>query len=207
MRTIIGADGAAGIITPTGLATDDTTAPFFADTLRTQRLAAFYDFENEAKIFRGVHHQFRFAVTRMTGTERRRSGSRSPSSPDTSRTCPTGGSACRRRSARWSTRTPARCRCSAPARDAEITLGIYGATRSSSVTATPTATPGDCRSERCSTWRTTRAVRGADELADAEFDGWAYQRDGNGSCRCTRPRCSATSTIGTRPTATRHKHN
>jgi len=33
----------------------------------TKRLAAFYDFENEAKIFPGVHNQFRFAATTITG--------------------------------------------------------------------------------------------------------------------------------------------
>ena len=67
MRTIVGEIGRAGVITPTGLATDATTAPFFADTLRSRRLAAFYDFENESKIFAGVHHAFRFATTVMTG--------------------------------------------------------------------------------------------------------------------------------------------
>ncbi|MBO0883591.1 MAG: N-6 DNA methylase, partial [Mycobacterium sp.] len=67
MRTIIAPIGRMGIITPTGLATDATTAAFFADSLRHRRLAAFYDFENEAKIFAGVHHAFRFAVTCMTG--------------------------------------------------------------------------------------------------------------------------------------------
>ena len=35
-----------------------------------QTLAAFYDFENEAKIFPGVHNQFRFAVTALTGGEK-----------------------------------------------------------------------------------------------------------------------------------------
>ena len=69
-RTITAPTGAAGIITPTGLATDKTTAPFFADTLSGSRLAAFYDFENEAKIFPGVHHGFRFAVTAISGIER-----------------------------------------------------------------------------------------------------------------------------------------
>lgn len=68
MRTVTNPDGAAGIVTPTGLATDKTTAPFFADTLSNQRLYAFYDFENEAKIFRDVDHRVRFAVTTMTGT-------------------------------------------------------------------------------------------------------------------------------------------
>lgn len=70
MRTVTNPEGAAGIITPTGLATDKTTAPFFADTLSNHRLYAFYDFDNEAKIFRDVHHAYRFAVTTMTGTQR-----------------------------------------------------------------------------------------------------------------------------------------
>ena len=67
-RTVTAPAGAAGIITPTGLATDKTTAPFFADTLTTRRLIAFYDFESEAKVFPGVHHGFRFAVTAISGT-------------------------------------------------------------------------------------------------------------------------------------------
>jgi hypothetical protein len=70
LRTVTGPNGAAGIITPTGLATDKTTAPFFADTLGKRRLYAFYDFENEAKIFRDVHNQYRFAVTVITGRSR-----------------------------------------------------------------------------------------------------------------------------------------
>lgn len=69
-RTLIRPDGRMGIITPTGLATDATTSAFFADTLSTSRLAAFYDFENEAKIFEGVDHRVRFAVTSMTGGEK-----------------------------------------------------------------------------------------------------------------------------------------
>jgi len=75
MRTLSDERGTAGIITPTGLATDKTTSPFFADTLRHQRLLAFYDFENEAKIFAGVDHRVRFAVTVMSGS--RRSATRS----------------------------------------------------------------------------------------------------------------------------------
>ncbi|GHG50470.1 hypothetical protein GCM10011331_13160 [Flavimobilis marinus] len=66
-RSSIAHHGRMGIITPTGLATDATTAAFFADTVSSGRLAAFYDFENEAKIFEGVHNQFRFAATTITG--------------------------------------------------------------------------------------------------------------------------------------------
>lgn len=66
-RSSIDYEGRMGIITPTGLATDATTADFIADTLRTQRLAAFYDFENSVPLFVGVHRSFRFAVSCITG--------------------------------------------------------------------------------------------------------------------------------------------
>ncbi|WP_206051920.1 Eco57I restriction-modification methylase domain-containing protein [Nocardioides ferulae] len=69
-RGALAPNGRSGIITPTGLATDATTAAFFADALTSARLAAFYDFENEAKIFGGVDHRVRFAISSMTGGER-----------------------------------------------------------------------------------------------------------------------------------------
>lgn len=66
-RSTIDYSGRMGIITPTGLATDATTADFFADALRNKRLVAFYDFENGAPVFHGVHRSFRFAVSCITG--------------------------------------------------------------------------------------------------------------------------------------------
>ncbi|MEP7161077.1 MAG: N-6 DNA methylase, partial [Dermatophilaceae bacterium] len=66
-RSSVRFDGRMGVITPTGLATDATTSAFFADTVKHKRLAAFYDFENEAKIFPGVHNQFRFAIAVISG--------------------------------------------------------------------------------------------------------------------------------------------
>jgi hypothetical protein len=70
MRTVISPEGSAGIITPTGLATDKTTAPFFADLLSEHRLYAFYDFENHYRIFKDVNDRVRFALTAMTGKAR-----------------------------------------------------------------------------------------------------------------------------------------
>ncbi|MCR6727088.1 Eco57I restriction-modification methylase domain-containing protein [Agrobacterium fabrum] len=52
----------AGVIVPTGLATDATTAPFFAHLVEEKRLVAFYSFENEEMIFSSVHHAFKFAL-------------------------------------------------------------------------------------------------------------------------------------------------
>lgn len=54
--------GRAGVIVPTGIATDATTAPFFAALVENRRLAALYSFENEEIIFSGVHHAFKFAL-------------------------------------------------------------------------------------------------------------------------------------------------
>ncbi|MCO5298649.1 MAG: N-6 DNA methylase [Candidatus Nanopelagicales bacterium] len=52
-----------GIITPTGLVSDKTTAPFIRHLLGSQYLRAFHEFGNEKKIFAAVKDYIRFAVT------------------------------------------------------------------------------------------------------------------------------------------------
>jgi len=52
----------AGVIVPTGIATDATTAPFFAHVVATRRLARLVDFENSAPLFPGVHRSFKFCL-------------------------------------------------------------------------------------------------------------------------------------------------
>jgi hypothetical protein len=52
----------AGAIVPRGLSTDATTAPFFSSLVSGGRLRALCCFENEAFIFRAVHHSFQFAI-------------------------------------------------------------------------------------------------------------------------------------------------
>lgn len=59
------AEGRAGIIVPTGIATDATTAPFFAHLVSETRLARLFDFENSAPIFHGVHRSFKFCLLTM----------------------------------------------------------------------------------------------------------------------------------------------
>jgi len=54
--------GRAGVIVPTGIATDATTAPFFAHLVETQRLAGLVDFENSQPLFPGVHRSFKFCL-------------------------------------------------------------------------------------------------------------------------------------------------
>jgi hypothetical protein len=47
--------------------TDSFNRHFAASLLRQGRISAFYDFENEARVFPNVHNQFRFAVLCMSG--------------------------------------------------------------------------------------------------------------------------------------------
>ena len=52
----------AGVIVPTGIATDASTAPFFAHLVESRRLAQLVDFENSAPLFPGVHRSFKFSL-------------------------------------------------------------------------------------------------------------------------------------------------
>ncbi|TCP37584.1 N-6 DNA methylase [Sphingomonas sp. BK235] len=54
--------GRAGIIVPTGIATDATTAPFFGYLVSSARLVRLFDFENSAPLFPGVHRSFKFSL-------------------------------------------------------------------------------------------------------------------------------------------------
>src|SRR5690606_24668375 len=54
--------GRAGVIVPTGIATDATTAPFFSALVAERRLARLVDFENREAIFPGVHRSYEFCL-------------------------------------------------------------------------------------------------------------------------------------------------
>lgn len=59
---LAGKAGRAGVIVPTGVATDATTAPFFAHLVAERRLSTLIDFENAAPIFPAVHRSFKFCL-------------------------------------------------------------------------------------------------------------------------------------------------
>jgi hypothetical protein len=54
--------GRAGVIVPTGIATDATTAPFFAAMVEGKRLARLVDFENRAGLFPAVDSRLKFCL-------------------------------------------------------------------------------------------------------------------------------------------------
>ena len=59
---LAGPQGRAGVILPTGIATDATTAPFFASLVSERRLSTLIDFENRDGLFPAVHRSFKFCV-------------------------------------------------------------------------------------------------------------------------------------------------
>lgn len=59
----------AGVIVPTGIATDATTAPFFAHLVEKKRLARLVDFENRNAIFPGVHRSYKFSLLTLGRNE------------------------------------------------------------------------------------------------------------------------------------------
>lgn len=58
----INAQGGAGFIVPTGIATDDTNKFYFADLIERGRLASLFDFENKRAIFPNVHRSYKFSL-------------------------------------------------------------------------------------------------------------------------------------------------
>lgn len=65
--TSINRFGRAGMIVPTGIATDDTTKHFFGSLVNNQQLVNLIGFENEQFIFPAVHHAFKFCSLTLTG--------------------------------------------------------------------------------------------------------------------------------------------
>ncbi len=70
-RRILDANGCAGVITPTGLVTDDTTKLFFRDLIEHQAITQAVGFENEEFIFPGVHNEYKFCTFTITGESRK----------------------------------------------------------------------------------------------------------------------------------------
>jgi hypothetical protein len=63
--------GRAGIIVPTGIATDDSTKIYIDSVISEERLASFFSFENEEFIFKDVHHSYRFCLMTLLGSAKR----------------------------------------------------------------------------------------------------------------------------------------
>ncbi len=67
-RTAMDSRGRSGQIVPSGIATDSFNQYFFKDLVTRGHLVALYGFENEEKVFPGVHHSVNFALFCMAGS-------------------------------------------------------------------------------------------------------------------------------------------
>lgn len=67
-RNLLTPTGRAGIIVPTGIATDDSTKTFFGDLSTQRQLISLFDFENREAIFPGVHRSYKFSLLTMGAT-------------------------------------------------------------------------------------------------------------------------------------------
>ncbi|MFJ4481646.1 Eco57I restriction-modification methylase domain-containing protein [Streptomyces longwoodensis] len=67
-RTAMSPQGRSGQIVPSGIATDSFNQYFFKDLVTQGHLVALYSFENEEKVFPGVHHSVNFALFCMAGS-------------------------------------------------------------------------------------------------------------------------------------------
>lgn len=61
--------GRAGIIVPTGIATDDSTKAYFDELVSRHRLVSLYDFENREAIFQSVHRSYKFSLMTLGQAE------------------------------------------------------------------------------------------------------------------------------------------
>jgi len=59
---LINSNGRAGIVVPTGIATDDTNKFFFAHLVEKEKLASLFDFENREKLFPAVDSRYKFSL-------------------------------------------------------------------------------------------------------------------------------------------------
>ncbi len=66
---LLGPRGRAGLIVPTGIATDHSTRAFFEHVVSGQRLASLYDFENREAVFPGVHRSYKFCLLVLAGSD------------------------------------------------------------------------------------------------------------------------------------------
>ncbi|RJR07144.1 restriction endonuclease [Candidatus Parcubacteria bacterium] len=73
-RKLLNERGRAGIIVPTGIATDDTCKKFFGDLNKNKSLVSLYDFENREKIFPAVDSRYKFCLFSISGKSVKETG-------------------------------------------------------------------------------------------------------------------------------------
>ncbi len=61
--------GRAGLIVPSGIATDHSTRAYFEHIVSQQRLVSLFDFENREKVFPGIDSRIKFCLLTLSGKD------------------------------------------------------------------------------------------------------------------------------------------
>ncbi|RZB15661.1 SAM-dependent DNA methyltransferase [Streptomyces sp. F001] len=75
-RILLDPKGRAGVLVPTGIATDARTQHFSGDLVQSAAIAALYDFENRANLFPAVDSRMKFSVLSLVGRSLREPAAR-----------------------------------------------------------------------------------------------------------------------------------
>lgn len=67
VSVMVSAQGRAGIIVPSGIASDDSTKYYFKYLSEFEKIISLHSFENEEFIFKNVHHAFKFCLMTLSG--------------------------------------------------------------------------------------------------------------------------------------------
>jgi hypothetical protein len=67
-RKLLAPSGRAGLLVPSGIATDNTTRDFFSELMASKALISLYDFENKTPVFPDVHRSFKFCTIVFGGS-------------------------------------------------------------------------------------------------------------------------------------------
>jgi very-short-patch-repair endonuclease len=81
VRSLLSPRGRAGIIIPTGIATDATNQFFFADLVEKGHLLSLFDFENREKLFPAVDSRMKFCLLTLCGEQESKRAGEHETSP------------------------------------------------------------------------------------------------------------------------------
>lgn len=68
-KILVSTNGRAGLVIPSGIATDDSNKKYFAHLVEKQSLVSLYDFENREGIFPSIHSSYKLCLLTIGGVD------------------------------------------------------------------------------------------------------------------------------------------
>ena len=162
-HVIIKATGRLGIIVPTGIATDQTTSPFFREIIKNHQLDSLLDFVTNPRLWTEVgHRRYRFSILVVTGSQVRAKHAEFSTLIKHPDDLPPRGSRIRVSASDLLLVNPntGTCPMFQTQRDADITIGVYKRIPVLWRDEPAKRTPGVSHSCGCWTWPMTQVCSG-----------------------------------------------